>query len=126
MVIIIIIPRWLHHYFYVITVHYELQIKLSRSEVDRMSNQEYKYFYEDEVYRITKNGTLQFGMVVENAEFASSGDESDSDEDCPVKAGQVRVSWYPHGREEVVSDKRVHLADRSLMPGDIVRYIELL
>ena len=90
-----------------------------------MSNQEYKYFYEDEVYRITKNGTLQFGMVVENAEFASSGDESDSDEDSPVKAGQVRVSWYPHGREEVVSDRRVHLADRSLMPGDIVRLIDI-
>ena len=31
-----------------------------------MSNQEYKYFYEDEVYRITKKGALQFGMVVEN------------------------------------------------------------
>ena len=31
-----------------------------------MSNQEYKYFYEDEVYRITKKGSLQFGMVVEN------------------------------------------------------------
>ena len=32
----------------------------------QMSNQEYKYFYEDEVYRITKKGSLQFGMVVEN------------------------------------------------------------
>ena len=87
-----------------------------------MSNQEYKYFYEDEVYRINKKGLLQFGMVVENAEFASS-DESEEDEESPVKAGQVRVSWYPHGREEVVSDKKVHLADRSLMPGDIVRFV---
>ena len=84
-------------------------------------NQEYKYFYEDEVYRITKKGTLQFGMVVENAEFASS-DESEDEEESPLKAGQVRVSWYPAGREEVVSDKKVHLADRSLMPGDVVRY----
>ena len=83
-------------------------------------NQEYKYFYEDEVYRITKKGTLQFGMVVENAEFASS-DESEDEEESPLKAGQVRVSWYPAGREEVVSDKKVHLADRSLMPGDVVR-----
>ena len=36
------------------------------------------------VYRITKTRTLQFGLVgvVEYAEFASSGDESDSDENC--------------------------------------------
>ena len=86
-----------------------------------MNNQEYKYFYEDAVYRINKKGSLQFGMVVENAENYSSDDESDA-EDEEVKTGQVRVAWYPHGREEVVSDKKVFLADRSLMPGDVVRY----
>ena len=36
-------------------------------------------------------------------------------------AGQVRVAWHPQGMEEVVSDRKVHLADRSLMPGDVVR-----
>ena len=102
-----------------------------------MSNQEYKYFYEDEVYRISKKGTIQFGMVVENvstiiieiktilpsslqAEFASS-DESGDEEEERVGAGQVRVAWHPQGMEEVVSDRKVHLADRSLMPGDVVR-----
>ena len=34
---------------------------------------------------------------------------------------QVRVAWYPSGTEEVVTEKKVHLADRSLMPGDVVR-----
>ena len=105
-----------------------------------MSNQEYKYFYEDEVYRITKKGSLQFGMVVENvrrilfvffsffnpktllkAEFASSDESADEEEEERVGAGQVRVAWHPQGVEEVVSDRKVHLADRSLMPGDVVR-----
>eukprot|EP00092_Neocalanus_flemingeri_P034351 GFUD01037358.1.p1 GENE.GFUD01037358.1~~GFUD01037358.1.p1 ORF type:complete len:1189 (+),score=379.97 GFUD01037358.1:41-3607(+) len=85
-----------------------------------MANHDFKYFYEDEVFRITKKGALQFGMVIENAEFASS-DESSDDEEQPVKVGQIRVAWYPQGLEEVVSERRVHLADRSLMPGDVVR-----
>jgi len=85
-----------------------------------MANHDFKYFYEDEVFRINKKGVLQFGMVIENAEFASS-DESSDDEELPVKAGQVRVAWYPQGTEEVVSERKVHLADRSLMPGDVVR-----
>ena len=84
-----------------------------------MANHDFKYFYEDEVFRINKKGVLQFGMVIENAEFASS-DES-SDDELPVKAGQVRVAWYPQGTEEVVSERKVRLADRSLMPGDVVR-----
>ena len=58
-----------------------------------MSNQEFKYFYEDAVYRITKKGSLQFGMVVENAEAYSSDDASDDDEESTVKTGQVRVAW---------------------------------
>ena len=33
----------------------------------------------------------------------------------------MRVAWHPQGVEEVVSDRKVHLADRSLMPGDVVR-----
>jgi len=85
-----------------------------------MANRDFKYFYEDEVFRVTKKGSLQFGMVIENAEFHSS-DESSDEEEPAVKAGQVRVAWYPSGAEEVVTEKKVHLADRSLMPGDVVR-----
>ena len=87
-----------------------------------MANHDFKYFYEDEVFRITKKGALQFGMVIENAEFASS-DESSDDDEQPVKAGQIRVAWYPQGSEEVVPERKVHLADRSLMPGDVVRCV---
>ena len=90
-----------------------------------MANHDFKYFYEDEVFRITKKGALQFGMVIENAEFASS-DESSDDDEQPVKAGQIRVAWYPQGSEEVVPERKVHLADRSLMPGDVVRFALIL
>jgi len=83
-----------------------------------MANKDHKYFYEDEVWR-TQKGTLKFGMVVETSEF-SSGDESSDDED-QVKPGTVRVAWYPSGKEEVLSEKKLNLSDRSLMPGDIVR-----
>ena len=55
------------------------------------------------------------------AEFASSEESADDEEEERVGAGQVRVAWHPQGVEEVVSDRKVHLADRSLMPGDVVR-----
>jgi hypothetical protein len=45
-------------------------------------------------------GVLQFGMVIENAEFVSD-ESSDSEEEEQVKMGTVRVAWYPAGTEEV-------------------------
>ena len=59
--------------------------------------------------------------TVLKAEFASSDESADEEEEERVGAGQVRVAWHPQGVEEVVSDRKVHLADRSLMPGDVVR-----
>lgn len=55
-------------------------------------------------------GNLKIGMVVETSEFTSSDDSSD-DED-QVKPGDVRVAWYPAGAEEVLPEKKLHLADR--------------
>ncbi|KAF2354207.1 Ubiquitin-conjugating enzyme E2 [Trinorchestia longiramus] len=82
---------------------------------------EYEYFYDDEVYRFTRKGQLQLGMVLENAELVSSDEESDVDEEDKVTKGNIRVAWYPNGEEVVISERKVHLADRSLMPGDVVR-----
>ena len=62
---------------------------------------------------------MQFGMVIENSEFASSDEESDDHEF--LVPGRIRVAWHPNGEEEVVKEKNVGLADRSLMPGDVVR-----
>jgi hypothetical protein len=49
-------------------------------------------------------GVLQFGMVVENAEFVSSDESSGDEEEEQVKMGTVRVAWYPAGTEEVGQD----------------------
>ncbi len=58
-------------------------------------------------------------MVIENSEFASSDEESEENE--ILSPGRIRVAWHPNGEEEVVKEKNVGLADRSLMPGDVVR-----
>lgn len=60
-------------------------------------------------------------MVLENAEFVSSDEESDVDEEDKVTKGSIRVAWYPKGEEQVLPERKVGLADRSLMPGDVVR-----
>ena len=35
----------------------------SDPRVSMATNRDFKYFYEDEVFRVTKKGSLQFGMV---------------------------------------------------------------
>ena len=138
---------------------------------------------------MNRRGHLQFGMVVENSEFASSDEEGDDgddgegdggrdktagsergrqrsrgapvpihlrgddyddyndyyddeDDEERVRKGFVRVAWHPRGNEEIVHERAVrtfrdgflpadfsyfpfplqlNLADRSLMPGDVVR-----
>uniref|UniRef100_A0A1B6CR24 UBC core domain-containing protein n=2 Tax=Clastoptera arizonana TaxID=38151 RepID=A0A1B6CR24_9HEMI len=83
---------------------------------------ELQYFYEDEVFRFNKKGNIEFGMVIENSELVSSGDDSDVEEGCKImKKGHIRVSWHPTGAEDIIPEKKVGLADRSLMPGDVVR-----
>ncbi|CAG9094484.1 unnamed protein product [Plutella xylostella] len=80
---------------------------------------DFQYFYEDEVYKINNRGQVVFGLVLENYEANSSDQESDIE--TPIQKGEIRVVWHPSGTERVVSEKTVGLADRSLMPGDVVR-----
>ncbi|CAK1547052.1 unnamed protein product [Leptosia nina] len=80
---------------------------------------DFQYFYEDEVYKINNRGQVVFGLVLENYEANSSDQESDME--TPIQKGEIRVVWHPSGTERVVSEKSVGLADRSLMPGDVVR-----
>ncbi|KAL4719760.1 hypothetical protein ACJJTC_005228 [Scirpophaga incertulas] len=80
---------------------------------------DFQYFYEDEVYKINNRGQVVFGLVLENYEGISSDQESDIE--SSVQKGEIRVVWHPSGTERVVSEKSVGLADRSLMPGDVVR-----
>jgi len=87
-----------------------------------VSGYECQYFYEDEVYCYKeKTGTVQYGIVLENSEYASSDEDDDSENEAPkLKRGQIRVAWYPTGKENVTSENKVCLEDRSLMPGDVV------
>ncbi|XP_047529947.1 (E3-independent) E2 ubiquitin-conjugating enzyme isoform X2 [Vanessa atalanta] len=80
---------------------------------------DFQYFYEDEVYKINNRGQVVFGLVLENYEANSSDQESDME--TPIQKGEIRVVWHPSGTERVISEKSVGLADRSLMPGDVVR-----
>ena len=94
---------------------------MSNSTDVTAKNSEIKFFYEDVVYRLGKKGNLQLGMVVENSEFASSDEESSDDEEEKLQKGTIRVAWHPSGDEQVLKETKVGLADRSLMPGDVVR-----
>ncbi|CAH2233018.1 jg705 [Pararge aegeria aegeria] len=80
---------------------------------------DFQYFYEDEVYKINNHGQVVFGLVLENFEANSSDQESDME--TAIQKGEIRVVWHPSGTERVISEKSVGLADRSLMPGDVVR-----
>ncbi|XP_048575848.1 (E3-independent) E2 ubiquitin-conjugating enzyme UBE2O isoform X2 [Nematostella vectensis] len=71
---------------------------------------------------IVKNSHGNLGLVLQDAE-ASSEDESDS-EDEALKKGQIVVCWYPSGQEETVSISKIQLADRSLLPGDVVKHAD--
>lgn len=65
------------------------------------------YFYEDEVYRVSKSGDVEFGMVTENWEMYSSSDDEDMQTD-KVLPGHVCVSWFPKGKEEVLPEAKVY------------------
>lgn len=68
------------------------------------------FFYEDEVFRVSKAGKVSFGMVMENYEANLSEQDSDSDDNstyAPIKKGELRISWHPSGKEEVVKDETV-------------------
>ncbi|XP_017031563.1 (E3-independent) E2 ubiquitin-conjugating enzyme [Drosophila kikkawai] len=82
-------------------------------------NHEYQYFFEDEVFRIDRRGRVHFGVVTETAESYSSDEDDVPDE--VLSKGEVRVAFYPDGKEMVQTEQSLGLADRTLMPGDIVR-----
>lgn len=78
---------------------------------------ENQYFYEDEVFCIDSQGRVKFGLVLENFEVS----EEEGFEEDALKKGEIRACWHPDGLEEIVKQSKVGLADRTLMPGDVVR-----
>ncbi|XP_017040016.1 (E3-independent) E2 ubiquitin-conjugating enzyme UBE2O [Drosophila ficusphila] len=86
---------------------------------NQSGNNECQFFFEDEVFRIDKRGRVHFGVVTETAESYSSDEDEEMDE--MLSKGEVRVAFYPDGKEVVHSEQAIGLADRTLMPGDVVR-----
>lgn len=80
-------------------------------------------------------------MVIDNYEDNDSDSDQDEFDFPPLSKGSVKVSWYPQGYEQVIKERsvgignmtlflfysnhlmklQIGLADRSLMPGDVVR-----
>ncbi|XP_030370819.1 (E3-independent) E2 ubiquitin-conjugating enzyme [Scaptodrosophila lebanonensis] len=83
------------------------------------ANHETQFFFEDEVFRIDRKGRVRFGVITETPESYSSDEEDDTDD--VLGRGEVRVAFYPDGKEIVQTEQSIGLADRTLMPGDVVR-----
>jgi hypothetical protein len=56
-------------------------------------------FEEDQVCHVTPDNIYVYGLVLENAETASSDEEGSRVNIC--KKGCVRVAWHPKGRESI-------------------------
>ncbi|KAH8419184.1 hypothetical protein KR222_009243 [Zaprionus bogoriensis] len=84
------------------------------------TNREFQFFFEDEVFRIDRKGRVRFGFVTGTAENYSSDDDEEEVNEVLSK-GEVRVAFYPDGKEVVLAEKSIGLVDRTLMPGDVVR-----
>jgi len=66
------------------------------------------FFYEDQVYRVGKNGELEFGLVTENWQMYSSDEEDEEDGPSDkVPQGHVAVTWFPKNKDEVVLESKV-------------------
>ncbi|XP_060073669.1 (E3-independent) E2 ubiquitin-conjugating enzyme-like [Ylistrum balloti] len=82
-----------------------------------MAGKELDLFVEDEVCKKKDDGGYEFGFVLENSEYFSSEDE----EEDRLRHGTVKVVWHPEGNDAIETESKVILADRSLMPGDVIR-----
>ena len=93
---------------------YCFQMAEKKSQGEMSENEQYdcQFFYEDEVYRYQeKIGKIQYGIVLENSEYASSDEDSDDEtpsESHKLKKGQIRVAWYPTGKENILSERKVN------------------
>lgn len=69
-------------------------------------NPEFQFFFEDEVFRIDRKGRVRFGFVTGTAESYSSDDDEEDDNEV-LSNGEVRVAFYPDGKEIVLAEKSV-------------------
>ncbi|XP_012556778.2 (E3-independent) E2 ubiquitin-conjugating enzyme isoform X1 [Hydra vulgaris] len=81
---------------------------------------------------VIQNKEKKLGVVlktVKNDEDSDDSENSSDDEHEKVKEGKVMVAWYnPHSKWsddeiKVVDENSIELVDRSLLPGDAVRWV---
>ncbi|XP_050432797.1 (E3-independent) E2 ubiquitin-conjugating enzyme-like [Adelges cooleyi] len=85
-----------------------------------MDKDDEKFFYEDEVAMVSpKTGLVKYGLVLN-----TNGSRTESElKKSSKSSNHIKVMWHPNGNEEIMSDDKVVLIDRSLMPGDVVRKV---
>ncbi|XP_060861206.1 (E3-independent) E2 ubiquitin-conjugating enzyme UBE2O-like [Metopolophium dirhodum] len=86
-----------------------------------MEKDDEKFFYEDEVATVSsKTGLVKYGLVLTTNRSRS---ETELKKSSYKNHNEIKVIWHPNGAEEIISDDKVVLMDRSLMPGDVVRKV---
>ncbi|KAL4120293.1 hypothetical protein QTP88_013012 [Uroleucon formosanum] len=86
-----------------------------------MEKDDEKFFYEDEVAMVSsKTGLVKYGLVLTTNRSRS---ETELKKSSYKNHNEIKVIWHPNGAEEIISDDKVVLMDRSLMPGDVVRKV---
>lgn len=86
-----------------------------------MEKDDEKFFYEDEVAMVSsKSGLVKYGLVLTTNRSRS---ETELKKSSYKNHNEIKVIWHPKGAEEIISDDKVVLMDRSLMPGDVVRKV---
>ncbi|XP_026813851.1 (E3-independent) E2 ubiquitin-conjugating enzyme-like [Rhopalosiphum maidis] len=86
-----------------------------------MEKDDEKFFYEDEVAMVSsKSGLVKYGLVLTTNRSRS---ETELKKSSYKNHSEIKVIWHPSGAEEIISDDKVVLMDRSLMPGDVVRKV---
>ncbi|XP_060857822.1 (E3-independent) E2 ubiquitin-conjugating enzyme UBE2O-like [Metopolophium dirhodum] len=84
-----------------------------------MENDDEKFFKKDEVATVSSNtGQVKYGLVLTANRPRS---ETEFKKTAYKNHNEIKVIWHPKGAEEIISDDKVVLMDRSLMPGDVVR-----
>lgn len=84
-----------------------------------MVNEVKEFYANDVVCRFDKRKRISFGTVTDSYEGSTDDDDSHL-----LQKGQIRVWWFNSAKEQVYRQNKVHLVNRAIVPGDVVRRLE--
>lgn len=79
-------------------------------------------FAEDEISCLDESQVKKYGLVLETAETGHD-DIYIEEKEMRLDRGMNRIAWFPTGETTIVSSDELVLEDRSILPADIVRYM---